>query len=98
MVLGGLAFLVYIEVTATLLNLVPLPPFDGFGALRPWLPEGIRRAESEAGPTLGLICMAIVFAVVAYIPTVSGAFMDATAGLGVPRRRIGAGSGHFRLF
>ena len=33
----GLAFLGFLQVTAALFNLLPVPPFDGFGAIRPYL-------------------------------------------------------------
>src|SRR3989304_4227040 len=36
----GLAFLAFLQVSALVLNLIPLPPFDGFGVLQPFLPEG----------------------------------------------------------
>lgn len=35
----ALAFLIQLEVCAVVLNLLPIPPLDGFRALSPWLPE-----------------------------------------------------------
>jgi Zn-dependent protease len=37
-----LAFLVELQVSAVLLNLLPIPPLDGFGAIAPWLPPATR--------------------------------------------------------
>jgi len=37
----GLAFLIQIEISAVLFNLIPVPPLDGFRAISPWLPEEI---------------------------------------------------------
>jgi len=34
----SLAFLMQLEVSAILLNLIPIPPLDGFQAIAPWLP------------------------------------------------------------
>ena len=34
----SLAFLLQLEVSAILLNLIPIPPLDGFQAIAPWLP------------------------------------------------------------
>ena len=34
----ALAFLIQLELSAILFNLVPVPPLDGFRALAPWLP------------------------------------------------------------
>ena len=34
---GALAFLIFLQASAILLNLLPIPPFDGFGIIAPWL-------------------------------------------------------------
>jgi Zn-dependent protease len=39
----SLAFLLQLQVCALLLNLLPVPPLDGFQTLAPWLPEAWRR-------------------------------------------------------
>src|SRR5688572_9553437 len=39
----SLAFLLHLQVSAIVLNLLPLPPLDGFGAIAPWLSESARR-------------------------------------------------------
>ncbi len=41
---SALGYLAYIEVAIVILNLVPLPGLDGYGALEPHLPDGIRNA------------------------------------------------------
>ena len=38
----ALAFLIQLELSAILFNLVPVPPLDGFQALAPWLPTEVR--------------------------------------------------------
>jgi Zn-dependent protease len=38
----SLGFLLQLEVSAILLNLIPIPPLDGFQAIAPWLPPDIR--------------------------------------------------------
>ncbi len=38
----SLAFLMQLEVSAILLNLIPIPPLDGFQAIAPWLPVQLR--------------------------------------------------------
>lgn len=40
---GGVAFLGFLQITALLLNLLPIPGLDGYAALEPHLSEGIRR-------------------------------------------------------
>ncbi len=39
---AALSFLGFMEVVAVLLNLLPIPGFDGFGILRPWLPYSLQ--------------------------------------------------------
>lgn len=36
---SGLALLGFLQVTAVVLNLLPVPGLDGYGALEPWLPQ-----------------------------------------------------------
>jgi len=40
---AGMVFLVFLQVTAIVLNLFPMPGLDGFGILAPWLPDAIHR-------------------------------------------------------
>jgi Zn-dependent protease len=35
----AMAFLLELQISAVLFNLIPIPPLDGFQALEPWLPE-----------------------------------------------------------
>jgi Zn-dependent protease len=35
---AALAFLAFLQATALVLNMIPVPGFDGFGAIRPFLP------------------------------------------------------------
>jgi Zn-dependent protease len=39
--IGGLNFLVFIQIWALVFNLLPIPGFDGFGAIMPFLPREI---------------------------------------------------------
>ncbi len=41
---GGMAFLGFLQVTAALLNLLPIPGLDGYGALEPHLTPNTQRA------------------------------------------------------
>ena len=38
----GLSFLLVLQVSAVLFNLIPLPPFDGYNVIEPFLPSTIR--------------------------------------------------------
>ncbi len=48
----GLAFLALMQVSAVVLNLIPLPPFDGYGALAPYLPKNLREMINQASTIL----------------------------------------------
>jgi Zn-dependent protease len=68
----ALSFLALLQVTAALLNLLPVPGLDGYGILDPWLSHGIRRQVEPFAP-FGLLA---VFAVL-LIPSVNTVFFDA---------------------
>ena len=69
----ALGFVVFLEAFALLINLVPIPPLDGFGILRPWLPYSVQASANRLGMT-GIL---IVFLGLWYLPGASGAFWNA---------------------
>ncbi|MET7380466.1 site-2 protease family protein [Streptomyces sp. NPDC005526] len=68
----ALAFLALLEVSATILNFLPVPGLDGYGILEPWLPYGVKRQVEPFAP-FGLL---FVFALL-WVPSVNGVFFDA---------------------
>lgn len=40
---AAIALLIFLQVTAILFNLIPMPGLDGFGILAPWLPASVHR-------------------------------------------------------
>jgi Zn-dependent protease len=66
----GLSFLALMQVSAVVLNLVPVPPFDGYGALAPFLDRNLRATITQAS---GMVTL-VVFLVLWYVPFVSSAF------------------------
>lgn len=66
----GLAFLAFLQVMAALFNLLPIPPFDGYGALRPRLDWGVR----ESMDRFGQVSLFVVLLAFWYLPVVSSAF------------------------
>jgi Zn-dependent protease len=94
----GLAFLALLQVTAVVLNLLPVPPFDGFGALEPHLPLDLRQRLAE---TRGMLVW-IVFAILWYVPAVGNVFWSFVfwlAGLmGVPLQLAGLGYDLFQFW
>ncbi len=66
----GLGFLAFLQVSALVLNLIPLPPFDGFGAIEPYLPMSLRASLMQ---TRGMLSIAVFF-LLWYIPFINDAF------------------------
>jgi Zn-dependent protease len=46
---AALSFLIFLQVSAIVLNLLPIPPFDGFGMIAPWLSIEIRILAQRLG-------------------------------------------------
>ena len=57
----GLAALALLQVTAVVLNLIPLPPFDGYGALEPHLSPQLRVRVAEMSGMLGLAVLVVLW-------------------------------------
>ena len=66
----GLAFLALLQVTAALFNMLPIPPFDGYGALRPHLNTPLRMQIDN----FGRFSLWIVLLLFWYVPVVSDVF------------------------
>src|SRR5690349_3486386 len=66
---NALAFLALLQVTAAILNFLPVPGLDGYGVIEPWLSYGVRRQVEPFAP-FGLL---FVFALL-WVPSVNGAF------------------------
>src|SRR5512141_2652228 len=43
----ALSFLLVVQISAVLFNLIPLPPFDGYNALEPYLPRNISEMVNQ---------------------------------------------------
>ncbi|MGC1375957.1 MAG: site-2 protease family protein [Anaerolineales bacterium] len=71
----GLAYLAYLQVMAVLFNLLPFPPFDGYGALRPHLDPYVR----EKIEFLGSYSILVIFIIFWYVQPVSDAFWRITS-------------------
>ena len=72
LLLCSLAFLVFINFYVMLLNLLPIPPLDGYRILEPWLPEQVQRQFRNFG-LLGLI---ILFVLLFNFPPLSRTLFD----------------------
>lgn len=68
---GALAFLALLQVTAAIVNALPVPGLDGYGVIEPWLAPGVRRQVEPFAP-FGLLA---AFGLL-WIPELGGAFFD----------------------
>lgn len=93
----ALAFLALLQVTAAILNFLPVPGLDGYGVIEPWLSHGVRRQVQPFAP-FGLL---FVFALL-WVPEVNAAFfgvVDALLGtLGIQQFDTYCGYELFRFW
>ena len=70
---GAVAALAVVLAATLLLNLLPIPPLDGFQILAHWLPQDVR----DQGFRLGFMPMILVFVLMGNVPQVNEAFWNA---------------------
>ncbi len=87
---AGMAFLGFLQITGALLNLLPIPGLDGYGALEPHLSPETRRAVEPVKQYAFFIFLFLFIAtpVSRYFFAVVGWFYDLS---GVPAGLIGLG-------
>jgi Zn-dependent protease len=90
--------LAFLQATALVLNLLPLPGLDGFNAIRPFLPKAwtpaIRRFEGLAM----LLLLAAIFLVPGFSDILFGVAVTLAAALGVPPSAMQAGWDAFHFW
>ncbi|MEU6483853.1 site-2 protease family protein [Streptomyces sp. NPDC046887] len=93
----ALAFLALLQVTAAILNFLPVPGLDGYGVVEPWLSHRIRRQIEPFAP-FGLLAVFVFL----FIPEVNQAFfgmIDAILdALGVHRVETYCGQDLYRFW
>lgn len=94
----ALAFLAFLQATALILNLLPLPGLDGFGVLQPFLPPALAAGARR----LGGLAFVILFGLIFFVPQASMLFfalaVTVTNRLGVPPEAIAQGWDAFRFW
>src|SRR5512138_3186892 len=73
----ALSFLLFLQVSAVLFNLIPLPPFDGYNALDPYLPFNIRETVNQFRG----MAIWIIFLLFWMVPAVGNVFWSAVMSL-----------------
>ncbi|MET7532067.1 site-2 protease family protein [Streptomyces goshikiensis] len=93
----ALAFLALLQVSAAILNFLPVPGLDGYGIIEPWLSHRVRRELAPIAP-FGLIAL---FAML-WIPEVNQFFFGVVDGvlsaLGVNERAAYCGQDLYRFW
>jgi Zn-dependent protease len=70
--LPGLSFLLVLQISAVLFNLIPLPPFDGYSILEPFLHPVVREQfDRFRGVTIWIVLLAFW-----YVPFISDTFWE----------------------
>ena len=94
---GAVAFLGFLQITALLLNLLPIPGLDGYAALEPHLSPGIRRTMEPVRQFGFFILLLVLLA-----PGPNRMFFSAVLWFfdlsGVPRDLVWIGSGLTRFW
>ena len=94
----GLAFLAFLQISAVVLNLIPLPPFDGFGAIEPYLPMDMRVKLAETRGMLSWIVLILLW----QVPFIGSLFWGLIGFLaqlvGIPLQLAGQGLDQFMFW
>jgi Zn-dependent protease len=94
----ALAVLGFFLVMSVILNLVPIPPLDGFGIIRPWLPYSVQAAAAQFAQ-IGMMLVFIVLWTVAPIrEAFFGLVFQVANGLGIYYGLIVLGFNHMKPF
>jgi Zn-dependent protease len=68
----SLGFVLQLQISSLILNLLPVPPLDGFQAIAPWLPEEPReKLYAASNQTIWIVFLALWF-----IPPLDSAFWN----------------------
>lgn len=93
---SAMGFLAYLQATAIILNLLPIPGFDGFGILMPHLPYDMQAQAARAGAIMGVMLLALFF-VPQFAIAIQNASVKLTDTAGVERYYIAKGYALFRI-
>ncbi|RCW39204.1 Zn-dependent protease [Halopolyspora algeriensis] len=60
---AGLSYLAFLQVIGFVLNILPIPGLDGYGAIEPWLSGPARRFGEKARPWAPLVIIAVIIGI-----------------------------------
>jgi Zn-dependent protease len=95
---AGLAFLAFLQLTASLLNLLPIPGVDGGNVIRPWLNPQWAKAFDAIAP----FGMLVLFVLLLQVPLANQIFFnvvyDLSTFIGLPPYLISEGRALFQFW
>lgn len=94
----AVAMLAFLQATALILNLLPLPGLDGFNAIRPFLPKSWAPAIRKVEGFALIILLAAIFLIPGFSGLLFGTAVSLTAGLGVPVEAVREGWAAFHFW
>jgi Zn-dependent protease len=94
----ALSFLLFLQVSAVLFNLIPLPPFDGYNALDPYLPFNIRETVNQFRGMAIWIIFLLFWMVPAFGNVFWSAVMSIATLLGVNPMMVSIGLDQFQFW
>jgi Zn-dependent protease len=95
---AALAMLAFLQATALILNLLPLPGLDGFNAIRPFLPNAWAPVIARFEGVAMLLLLAALFLLPGFSGLLFGAAVFLASALGVPTDAMQAGWAAFHFW
>jgi Zn-dependent protease len=95
---AAIAFLAFLQITALVLNLLPLPGLDGFGITAPFLPRSLRAQATALGSLAGFILIALFIFVPAFNRIFFGAVYRLVLVAGIDPSLVGFGLHLFKFW
>lgn len=96
--IDAITFLAFLQATALVLNLAPVPGFDGYGVIRPFLPQAVRVAVRRFEPLAPLVLLGLLFFVPAVSHLLFGLAFALTWAMGLEEGPIIAGLNAFQFW
>ena len=93
---AGLGFLAYLQATAFVLNLLPIPGFDGFGIIRPHLHYDMQAQGDRIAQGTGVLLL-VLFFFPPFQVAIRNASVKLTDAVSIERYYVGKGYAMFRL-
>ena len=95
---AAIAFLAFLQATALVLNLIPIPGFDGFGVLQPFLPIAWRPAVKRIAGLAAVGFLVLIFIVPGGAEPIFRVGEAVAQAVGVPLDAVAEGFGDFRFW